>query len=269
MDTNHVIYSELQTKEEILNLIWNHYHFDNNDLAHPMFHGTDLSLVGMSKDERSHIMNACETVIKSIYLLLEPITASDAGNGSGEYAPYFDYRNPICERLSNLRDSYASSYDALIFAMRRIREFSNYQYGDFYVTDDIDRAIGYSREAWIFGETGWCANRLLEGAELVGVDLPKDSEFEEAISIINARKQKEKTPVVLMILDSFVSELLHENGYELDSIDLETLKSLSSYGSYRLRAGLTEKKSNVFMIREERYEELRKAILIFKNDARQ
>lgn len=246
---------ELRTEEEILTVLKDHFHKEDLMKAPPLYHGTDESVVALTRKEREDINKACETVM---YSVLDQIIKRQEVNFDNPEYPSIDMRSPMYTAFVQSIDNYGSSYEAYYFALRRRNDEPKFQYGDFYVSTWADRAMGYSREAWIYGETGWIANRLVEGAKEVGIALPTDPEFIEAYKIFDERKQRKKSPVVLIITDCDISRVFTEVGTELDIYDRERLKSPGVGDSYRL--SYPEKNTDgIYMVKEEHYPELKKA----------
>ncbi len=247
-------YKELRTEEEIYKVLKDHFHEEDPTKAPPLYHGTDESLIALTRKEREDINKACETVMYSVFdqIIKRPEVYFD----NPEY-PDIDMRSAMYTAFVQSIDNYGSSYLAYRFALNRRNEVPKYQYGDFYVATWADRAIDYSLEAWIYGETGWITNRLVEGAKEVGIALPTDPEFIEAYKIFDERKQQKKSPVVLIITDCDISRVFMEYGAELDLFEREILKDPGADDSYRL--SYPEKITDgVYMVKEEHYPELKR-----------
>lgn len=247
-------YRELRTKDEIFSVIKDHFYEADLTKAPPLFHGTDESLIEMTQEEREVINKACETVMFSV---LDQINKHPDVHLDGEWHS-MDYKSTLFKAFMQSHDDHGYSIDAYNFALRRRLKVSTYQYGDFYVTDFPERAIGYSREAWIYGETGWVANRLVEGAKEAGIDLPADPEFIEAYKVFERRKQRSKSRVVLVITDCDTSRLSTEGDAILNKRKLYSLKTAGVGHSYRLSFPWQDT-DGIYMVKEEYYEELEKA----------
>lgn len=234
---------ELKTKDEIMSAISNYWHDNDDTKLPPMFHGTDTSLIGLSESDRNQLYNVCETIIYSLVALYDENSV--------------DFRD---KRLRESRDSYNDSSNAYyLFAKSRINKSPYYSYGNYYVSNDPERAITYSKEAWIFGETGWVANRLIEGAKALELKLPDGCEFRRALEVFTTRKLRRKDPVVLMTVNANASELCWENGEKcLDNkTELRRLKGGSLFTiSYRLNLQNMDADINSFAIKEAHYPEL-------------
>ncbi len=241
---------ELRTEKEILEKL-NQYWNDNDDSKlPPLYHGTDLSLLKMPKEERTQLNEACEVIIDALYKLFK---ANEI--------------NPTDKRLMESRDSYGRSSTAYTFAEARINKSGLYSYGDFYVTNDPKRAISYSQEAWICGETGWIANRLIEGARALDLSLPDCESFKNAFLVFDKRRQEEKDSVVLMIINGHSAGLYDESGDNLKELyeddfpeEIAFLKKTSSVThSYRLDFQIDDEESMAYVIKRECYPGLMEA----------
>lgn len=188
-------YSELNNEDNITDILLEHWHMDDDSLLPPMFHGTDYSLIGLTKQERERINCSCEYIINSLFNMLRE-NSVDVPN----------------ETLSSIVSEHDNAADAFINARERLRKNLQYRYGDLYVTSDPYRAAGYSKEAWIFGETGETANMLVKGTIALGFDLPKNEGFIKAYSVLEERRKMPKDPVVLMITDCSYSGLYSVGG---------------------------------------------------------
>ncbi len=245
---------ELCTEEEILQVLKNSWHDNDETVLPPIFHGTDASLIGLTKAERDQLNAMCETIISFLIRLYEDnsINMSHMDN-----------------RLFESRDSYGSSATAYRIAKQRAEKSLLYNYGDFYVTNYPDRAIGYSQEAWIFGETGWTANRLIEGAKAVGLDYPDDETYRNAFQLFDILKQKSKTPVVLLIINGSSSELYTEGGTNIkDDCDspeefsgkIQSIKdSITLCASYRFDIHSLDENQEIYLIKQDNYNNLERA----------
>ena len=241
-----MITHDLQTCEEILGILNENWHDHDETMLPPMFHGTDESLVNASAEERLLLNGACEVIIASLVTLLEENSIS---------MMHMD------DRLFQCRDSHGTSATAYRFAKARLENSALYSYGDFYVSNHPQRAIGFSQEAWIFGETGWVTNRLVEGTIALGLDLPDHDDFRNAFAMFESRKQREKKPAVLMVVNSDSSALFMESGENIKDMfkeefadEIQNIKEyLSTERSYRLNLPASERGITVNLIRKGNY----------------
>ena len=83
-----------------------------------------------------------------------------------------------------------------------------YEYDNVYITAFPDKAFGYRRRSFVFGELGYFAHYLDYGAEEFGFDLSDADDYQrQALSYIRNRTIEDSDPVVLMIF-SFLAALL-------------------------------------------------------------
>ena len=242
-------YVELQTKEEIAKIISEHLNTQDAERIPPVFHGTDASLLEMNKEERDRINSACEIIINSVFEEIKQYATNQ------EFPLFLE--DSITNSLLASSDSYGNSYEAYSFAMNRRNDCDLYQYGDFYVTNHPSRAIGYSREAWIYGETGWIANRLFEGAKNAGIKMPENPEFQGAFKIFEERKQMPKNPVVIVLVDGASSALFEENGRRMDGEIMGLFKKYYYMDMASYRFDITQDKElKKYLVRANYYDEL-------------
>lgn len=236
---------ELKEEKSIAATIIDYWHDNDDSIMPPLFHGTDASLIGISQTERESLNNACEIIIHSLCKLF-------ADNSV----------NITDERLINSKDNHGNSANAYVYAQARINKSVLYSYDDFYVTNDPSRAAGYSKQAWIYGETGWVANRLVLGAGELGFDLPHDDAFIKALELINQRKKKDKDPVILMITNVNSSDCYSEDGTAIGadagelSFWMEVFKQKMSTQSLRIKQQRDLNDISAYMIRERDYAKL-------------
>ena len=75
-----------------------------------------------------------------------------------------------------------------------------FEYDNVYITASPDKAFGYGRRSFVFGELGYSAHYLDYGAEEFGFDLSDADDYQrQALSYIRNRTIEDSDPVVLMI----------------------------------------------------------------------
>ena len=190
-----MVIRELKKESDIARVLEKSWHDNDDFLLPPMFHGTDVSLINISGEERMRLNDSCETIIADLIKLYK--------------ANHINYTN---KRLIGCRDSHGHSATAMVMAEARINTSLLYSYGDFYVTNNPNRAISYSQEAWLYGETGWVAKRLIEGAVALGLPLPNSEQFKRALELLDTRRNMAKDPVVLMIENANSLDFWNEKG---------------------------------------------------------
>lgn len=239
-------YTELHCRDDIFKVLNNHWHMNDDSVLPPMFHGTDSSLIDISEKDRKIINEACEIIIKTVYKLFRESSISITNHN-----------------LIEVKNSYTSAADYYAKAGGRINDNPLYRYGDFYVTNDPSVASGYSKEAWILGETGATANMLIEGAYKLGFDLPNNEAFISAYEILQKRKLRPKAPVILVVTDCLYSELYTMGGIKIlnDGNEyypnlINELKSKGTRYSYRIGRSSLEKDAVVYLVKPNQYQDL-------------
>jgi len=245
-----MVYIELKTEEEIRNLIKLHWNADNDAFLSPMFHGTDASMLSLLPQEREQIEAACDVVITALVKLFKDNSISITD-----------------KRLMGSYDERSNSGDALAKAQGRVNNSSLYNYDYFFVTNHPSRAIHYSKQSWICGESGWVANRLLETAQEIKMVLPNDDRFNRSLNVLNMRKQLQDDPMVMILVDVDSSGVCLENGVELKSdsdtdklaVKISFVKSRNKICSIRLGKTALENVKNVYVVKKSNYNELMRA----------
>ncbi|SEP84588.1 hypothetical protein SAMN02910289_00663 [Lachnospiraceae bacterium RM5] len=227
---------ELRCAEDIYSLLTTNWYKDDMSMLPPMFHGTDLQIWNKSKEERNEIKAACDVIIKYLY------------------EEFKEHRISINdERLSNLRDSRGTSAYAYATANARNNNVGLYSYDAFYVTNDPKRAALYSYESWICGESGWYANRMIEGARVLGISIPSSTEFDNALEIFEDQKRYLKEPVVIVLTSRDAGMLLSEKGSDCGWM-IGSIKDKSITHSFRLIDDRLNE--NAYIVKEDHFDEL-------------
>ena len=231
---------ELKDEKSIATTIKECWHDNDDSIMPPLFHGTDASLIGISQTERECLNKACEIVIHSLCKLFVDNSVSITD-----------------KRLINSKDDHGNSANAYVYAQARINKSALYSYDDFYVTNNPSRAVDYSKHAYIYGETGWIANRLVIGAGEIGIDLPQDDDFLNAIEVINQKKIMERKPIILMVANIHTSDCFRENGvaigadFEEISFWMKALKHRTITQSFRIKKQCELNDLSLYIIQED------------------
>jgi len=242
-----MVITELKTEEEIQSIISLHWHADNDAFLSPVFHGTDALLFCITPKERTEIEEACDVIITSLVRVFmdNAISFND-------------------KRLKESIDERGDARGALVKAQGRINKSGFYNYEYFFVSNNPQRAISYSNQAWIYGESGWVANRLLEAARTIDLDLPDNDLFNRSMYLINKRKQLKDDPMVLMLVDVDSAGVCLENGVEIKpnsdtdrfSFTLSDIKKHSVEISLRLKKTILESVDCVYAVKRSNYDKL-------------
>lgn len=240
-------FEELKTEEEIRHVISSHWHADNDAFLPPVFHGTDASIFTILPQERKQIEEACDVLISFLVQLY----------AENSIVPYD-------KRLVNSRDERGNTGDALVKAQGRMNNSPLFSYEHFCVTNHPRRAIGYSQQSWICGETGWIAYRLLETAKDIGLVFPDNYQFNRSMDLINQRKLVADDPMVLILVDVDSLGICLESGTELkpnsntDKLfhKISDIKNCNNIHSLRLGKNILENVDCVYAVKKLNYDKL-------------
>lgn len=162
----------------------------------PLYHGTDLYVVSMSEEERQDMKKKCFLVLELLFKLYE----------KNEFQK--NYNKPTDDKKINELNSIYMQVRAVI------NKSSSYQYECTYLTQDINKAIYYSKLAFHFGELGYFAWKMLKGMELVGYTLPLDisREQQDAIDSVIGFADHDSEPVIFTFKNLPLENLMDEMG---------------------------------------------------------
>ncbi len=127
----------------------------------PLYHGTDSRILAMSPEERRIFREDCLLATDFLWTLFEPYFSGRCEVPLNE--PGLEGKTKLEMKLKELKgplqfDLDQTRYNNLFDALHRIaaqkRGSEQYQYDNFYLTNDLDRAIDYAKKAFAFGEVG-------------------------------------------------------------------------------------------------------------------
>jgi len=206
-----------------------------------LYHGTDARLVRMNADERKDYAYDCHLIIDYLY-------------------PFFEM-NPI-KMGQLLGDEHLNKNPLFWKAFTCVGGYKNknaqYQYGSFYLTNMKDRAIAYAYNSFAGGELGLMAYELYLGALKVGFeDFNPSHEIESAAQRVFKFAESPSIPVLFSFKDYDSQYLRMEDGDELESDDLEDLKSVGVSLRYEKQI-LLDAESAVLLKQIPNFEELKR-----------
>ena len=111
-----------------------------------------------------------------------------------------------------------------------------FEYDNVYITASPDKAFGYGRRSFVFGELGYFAHYLDYGAEEFGFDLSDADDYQrQALSYIRSRTIEDSDPVVLMIFGIDKDRIRTEIGKQVNwEYAVDRLIKNRNDGSYRI-----------------------------------
>lgn len=181
---------------------------DFNDLANmpklqipPMYHGTDARIIRMGSEEIKRIKSKCEDALHYMWTLFKPLYDRDHETLKR------------CLDFDNRPEDFYKLLDKLhcCSAMHNGRE--EYQYEALYLTNSIERAKGYARRAYAFGEIGEVTYVMYKAAMIIKFkDWNPTEEITDTLEFIKEFAEDDSEPVVLKLenLDPLYFEM--DNG---------------------------------------------------------
>lgn len=189
----------------------------------PLFHGTDQSILNMTKDERAYAKHACLTIIPRLL---------------STYIEYDFFNNLSAFRKASDINFFQNVSKAYVTANGLTNNSTFYEYEHTYLTNNLDRAYNYALNASIFGELGFIAYQLYKGIQKFEFKFPELSASEQiALDFIKKSSLKKAQPVVLMFFGLEKSLLAYETGisnvFDLNDIITSFMQNEFSTSSFR------------------------------------
>ena len=181
---------------------------DFNDLANmpklhipPMYHGTDARIIRMGSEEIKRIKSKCEDALHYMWTLFKPLYDRDHETLKR------------CLDFDNRPEDFYKLLDKLhcCSAMHNGRE--EYQYEALYLTNSIERAKGYARRAYAFGEIGEVTYIMYKAAMKINFsDWNPTEAVANTLNFIKDFAEEDSEPVVIKVenLDPLYFEM--DNG---------------------------------------------------------
>jgi hypothetical protein len=118
----------------------------------PLYHGTDMRIIEMAKEERQSLKNDCVKAVDYMWKIFQPYFEKSA-NGEikefkeplgvdGNYQEWID----LCYTLTNYHAG--------------LEDNEQFKYDSFHLTTSRIKAENYARRSFAFGEIGFYANRM-------------------------------------------------------------------------------------------------------------
>lgn len=151
-----------------------------------MYHGTDARIVRMSSEEITKLKERCTEALHYMWSLYKPFSTS-------YYEPLKKYLD--CEKDP---DFYFKLVDKLNCCSAMHRGKEEYQYEYLYLTNSKDRAKGYARRAYAFGEIGEVTYIMYLAAKKIKFkDWNPTDEILNTLEFIKDFAEGQSEPVVL------------------------------------------------------------------------
>ena len=192
---------------------------DFNDLANmpkliipTMYHGTDARIVRMSNAKITKLKEQCTEALHYMWSFFKPLYDKDHETLKR------------CQDFDNRPEEYYKLLDKLncCSAMHNGRE--EYQYEALYLTNSIERAKGYARRAYAFGEIGEVTYIMCKAAMKIKFKEWNPTEaISNTLNFIKEFAEEDSEPVVIKVenLDPLYFEMDNGGLVCQDILDLE------------------------------------------------
>ena len=192
---------------------------DFNDLANipkliipTMYHGTDARIVRMSNEKITKLKEQCTEALHYMLSFFKPLYDKDRETLMRSL--YFDNRPEVYYKLMDKLHCCS--------AMHNGRE--EYQYEALYLTNSIERAKGYARRAYAFGEIGEVTYIMYKAAMKIKFKEWNPTEaISNTLNFIKDFAEEDSEPVVIKIenLDPLYFEMDNGGLISQDMLEFE------------------------------------------------
>lgn len=192
---------------------------DFNDLANipkliipTMYHGTDARIVRMSNEKITKLKEQCTEALHYMWSFFKPLYDKDRETLMRSL--YFDNRPEVYYKLMDKLHCCS--------AMHNGRE--EYQYEALYLTNSIERAKGYARRAYAFGEIGEVTYIMYKAAMKIKFKEWNPTEaISNTLNFIKDFAEEDSEPVVIKIenLDPLYFEMDNGGLISQDMLEFE------------------------------------------------
>ena len=208
----------------------------------PLYHGTDARIWAMSDDERKKFIQACQLSVDFLWQIFDPyynqyikIITNDPYEGCWIRDRRVEELKPLLTRGDDETKFY-DLYNTLICVDSQKNGNQLFQYGDLYLTNNLERAINYARQSFAFGEIGLNAYRMLEAAKRINVlDWNPTPTVENALLEVQEFAESQAEPIILKFSDYDINLLRTE---DMRPIAIEELSSNGICLSFRYLGSL-------------------------------
>ena len=205
-----------------------------------LYHGTDARMVAMSVDERKKYFLNCRNAIDDLWELFKPLLQElDSVDTAVDHYPWRLPKREIDKYKELLESKDRFLYYNLVEKLNMIdywkQGIQQYQYGDLYLTALEMKAERYAMRSFAGGELGLMVCRLVESADIIGIDYSKSKEINAIERVMQfALDEVNYDPVVFKLSNVPIRNLLTDEGKPLNE-EISTLCQDFRYvGDYNL-----------------------------------
>lgn len=223
-------------------------------IFYPLFHGTNTKALNMSNEERKNAYIVCKYVARLSYDFLIKTHITSKNKDINELNKNIELlrqtlENPNAEGYKLAKDNIDNLFDniddkeSIVTAIRLFYYLDAndkyFEYGDYYLTLDLNRAKEYALNGTSFGEISVIANNLYIQAKHDGILNELTDNDKEMIASFEKVINNTGDPIVLKYEVIYEDELLHENGDEVTEEEWKRYADYSSYPSgFRVKKGV-------------------------------
>lgn len=192
-------------------------------LNQPLYHGTDMRILMMSKEERELHKQECIEAIDYMWQFISPLNESYQKQIRIPSQPEPVYI--LAKRIDDLKPllsdiMYSNIIGAIFCNEQRLIKQTKYCYEYTYLTADKDTAIRYARRSFKFGEIGQIAYRFYELINVIKPDgWNPSAEIEKTLHWLCDFVDAEPDPVILEVHNLFKGHLYLDSGRPFSEIE--------------------------------------------------
>lgn len=205
-----------------------------------LYHGTDARVVAMSIAERKQFLDNCRNALNSLWELYEPLyMVSEEFDITTNVFPKLFPKRKIDDYKELLMSKNEYIYHNLLEKLFMIdswkKGIQQYQYGDLYLTSFEMKAEKYALRSFAGGELGLMVYRLVEAADIIGLDYSQTKDRKAIEQVMDfAKDESKEEPVVIMLPDVPIKNLLSDSGMPLDETIATLIQDFRYVGDYYL-----------------------------------
>ena len=205
-----------------------------------LYHGTDARMVAMSVDERNEFFLNCRNAIDNLWELYKPLFQElDSVDTAFDHYPRRLPKREIYKYKELLESKDRFLYYNLVEKLNMIdywkQGIQQYQYGDLYLTALEMKAERYAMRSFAGGELGLMVCRLVESADIIGIDYSQSKEINAIERVMQfALDEVNYDPVVFKLSNVPIRNLLTDEGKPLNEEIANLCQDFRYVGDYNL-----------------------------------
>lgn len=203
-----------------------------------LYHGTDARIVSMSVDERKKYFLNCRNAIDNLWELYKPLF-QELDSTAANQNPWRLPKREIDKYKDLLESKEEFLYYNLVEKLNMIdywkQGIQQYQYGDLYLTALKMKAERYAMRSFAGGELGLMVFRLVESADVIGLDYSQSKEINAIERVMQfALDESNYDPVVFELSNVPIKNLLTDEGKPINEKIAPFCQDFRFVGDYNL-----------------------------------